>query len=161
MTYEHYQIGGRKMSSSKGLGASAKEISEILPPDILRFLIVRTPIQKAIDFDPKEEIVMKLYDDFDTCTKAYFQKIQSKIPKGKEGEVLLNLSRIFELSWISELPKTPLYIPRFRLIYSMIKANLDALPLIEKQKGSSLTYDEKKIFTQRVLFAKKYLKQYE
>jgi len=161
LTYEHYQIGGKKMSSSKGFGTSAKEVSEILPPDLLRFLIARTPIQKAIDFDPKEEIIMKLYDDFDICMNAYFDKIKNNIPGKKQGEVVLNLSRIFQLSSVSNLPKEPYYIPRFRQIYSAIKNNIDPYMIIEKQKGLSLTDNEKKILHQRVEFAKKNIKQFE
>jgi lysyl-tRNA synthetase class 1 len=159
LTYEHYQIGGRKMSSSKGLGASAKEMSGILPPNLLRFLIVRSPIQKAIEFDPKEETIIKLYDDYDICIRAYFNKIQNKIQKGKQGETTLNLARIFELSYISPLPKIPFYISRFRTIYSIIKTGLEPLPLMQKQKGSKLTVEEISLFKQRVMVAKKLMER--
>jgi lysyl-tRNA synthetase class 1 len=58
--------GGAKMSSSKGVGVSATDVSRTLPPEILKFLIVNTPYRKAIIFDPaNNESILKLFDDYD------------------------------------------------------------------------------------------------
>lgn len=63
--YEFFLIGGKKMSSSKGVGATAREMLEILPPEVLRYLILRTAPEKAINFDPEGEIIPQLFDDYD------------------------------------------------------------------------------------------------
>ena len=39
--YEFLNIGGRKMSTSKGRGAAAHTIAEVVPPEQLRFLFLR------------------------------------------------------------------------------------------------------------------------
>ncbi len=39
--YEFLNIGGRKMSTSKGRGARAHEMAEVLPPELVRFLFLR------------------------------------------------------------------------------------------------------------------------
>ena len=39
--YEFLNIGGKKMSTSKGHGAAAHKIVEVVPPDQLRFLFIR------------------------------------------------------------------------------------------------------------------------
>ncbi len=58
--------GGAKMSSSKGIGVSAVEISQTLPPEILKFLMVKTNYRQAIIFDPNNnESILKLFDDYD------------------------------------------------------------------------------------------------
>ncbi|MCX6816797.1 MAG: lysine--tRNA ligase [Candidatus Beckwithbacteria bacterium] len=58
--------GGAKMSSSKGVGVSAVEISQTLPPEILKFLMVKTNYRRAIIFDPaNNETILKLFDDYD------------------------------------------------------------------------------------------------
>jgi len=63
--------GGAKMSSSKGVGVSAAEISRTLPPEILKFLIVNTLYRKAIIFDPaNNESILKLFDDYDATQTA-------------------------------------------------------------------------------------------
>ncbi len=50
--YEFLNIGGRKMSTSKGRGAAAHEIAEVVPPEQLRLLFLRPRPQTAIEFDP-------------------------------------------------------------------------------------------------------------
>lgn len=63
--YEFFLVGGKKMSSSKGVGATAREMIEILPPEILRYLILRTPPERTINFDPEGETIPQLFDDYD------------------------------------------------------------------------------------------------
>ncbi|MCB1053622.1 MAG: lysine--tRNA ligase, partial [Acidobacteria bacterium] len=52
--YEFFLVGGAKMSSSKGLGASAREMCDFLPQDLLRFLMIRPKPQRPVNFEPDE-----------------------------------------------------------------------------------------------------------
>ncbi|EKD26265.1 MAG: lysyl-tRNA synthetase (class I), partial [uncultured bacterium] len=159
--YEWFTIGGKKMSSSKGIGSSAKEVSQILPPDLLRFLLVRTPIKTHLDFDPIGDTIPNLFDDYDRCMEAYFLKLESKVPEKKDGEVIMDFARIIELSEVKPLPKNRLYVPRFRTIVNLTKAKNDNLiAFFETQKKSMLTKDEKEILAERIKFAKIYLEKY-
>lgn len=65
LPYEFFLVGGSKMSSSKGIGASASEIAHLLPPQVLRFLLVRTPPRRALNFSPDLEFLARLYADYD------------------------------------------------------------------------------------------------
>lgn len=70
--YEFFLVGGKKMSSSKGLGFSAREMVEILPPEVLRFLMVKTRISQAINFDPYEPTTIpKLFDEYDKAREVF------------------------------------------------------------------------------------------
>lgn len=159
--YEWFTIGGKKMSSSKGIGSSAKEISQILPPELLRFLLVRTPIKTHLDFDPIGDTIPNLFDDYDRCMEAYFLKLENNLPKDKDGEVATDYARIIELSEVKPLPKTRLYIPRFRTIVNLLKTNkADLLNFFQIQKKSKLTPDEKIILEERIKYAKIYLEKY-
>ncbi|MBI2051562.1 lysine--tRNA ligase [Candidatus Roizmanbacteria bacterium] len=158
--YEFFIIGGRKMSSSKGVGASAKEVSEILPPDILRFLLVRTPIERTLDFDPYGDAILNLFDDYDRCMSAYFDKLEKKLPEGKQGEVLSDFARIIELSAVRPLPQARMFLPRFRTIVNLSKTKTHILKFFEEQKGSSLTSGEKEMLEERVVYTQVYLKEY-
>jgi len=95
LPYAFFLIGGRKMSSSKGRGSSASEMLEILPPELLRFLMVKTKISQQINFDPNGDTVPKLFDEYQKASDAYF---------GKKDD---DLARIFELSQIDEIRKPP------------------------------------------------------
>jgi lysyl-tRNA synthetase class 1 len=95
LAYEFFLIGGKKMSSSKGLGSSAEDMSKILPSQVLRFLMVKTKLNTAINFDPSADTIPNLFDDYQKAADAYFDK-------GDE-----DLARVFELSQVGEIQKPP------------------------------------------------------
>jgi len=160
--YEWFTVGGKKMSSSKGVGSSAKEVSEILPPQIFRFLFVRTPITTHIDFNPEKNTLFNLFDEYDRCLSAYFDKQEGKIPQGKQGEVIADFARIVELSKVSDLPKKRLYFPRFRTIYNLLLQKKDNLvAFFEGLKKGKLTKEEKTILEERIFYAKKLMEKEE
>jgi lysyl-tRNA synthetase class 1 len=64
--YEFILVNGTKMSSSKGIGSSAQEIAQLLPPELLRFLMLRTPPRTVINFSPNYETLTRLCRDYDT-----------------------------------------------------------------------------------------------
>lgn len=160
--YEWFTIGGKKMSSSKGIGSSAKEVSQILPSNIFRFMQVRTPIKTHLDFNPYGETIPRLFDDYDRCLEAYFLKLENKLPKGKAGEVASDFARIIELSQVKPLPKKRLFLPRFRTIANLLKSKKDDLKnFFEKQKNSKLNQEELEILEERIKYAKIYLEKYQ
>ena len=65
MPYEFLNIGGKKMSTSRGTGATAHAMAETLPPELLRFLFLRHKPRKAIEFDPEGDAIPGLFDEFD------------------------------------------------------------------------------------------------
>ncbi|MFA6532594.1 MAG: lysine--tRNA ligase [Patescibacteria group bacterium] len=160
--YEWFTIGGKKMSSSKGVGSSAKEVSQILPPDVFRFMQVRTPIKTHLDFNPFGDTIPNLFDDYDRCLNNYFLRLENKLPKDKAGEVAADYARIIELSEVKPLPKKRLYLPRFRTIANLLKTkNENLLTFFETQNKKGLTVEEKVILDERIKYAKIYLNKYE
>lgn len=93
--YEWFLVGGRKMSTSKGVGSSAGDMLEILPPELLRFLMVKTKINEAINFDPEGETIPKLFDEYYEYADHFFS--------GKKDDY----ARAFELSQLGEPEKPP------------------------------------------------------
>ncbi|MFA6017296.1 MAG: lysine--tRNA ligase [Patescibacteria group bacterium] len=159
--YEWFTIGGKKMSSSKGIGSSAKEVSQILPPDVFRFMQVRTPIKTHLDFNPFGDTIPNIFDDYDRCLNAYFLKLENNLPKDKAGEVAADYARIIELSEVNPLPKNRLYLPRFRTIANLMKAkNNNLVEFFETQKKTQLSNEEKTILEERIKYAKIYLEKY-
>lgn len=70
--YGFILIGGRKMSSSKGLGVTAREMADFLPPELLRFLMIRTKPKSQANFEPTEEALVKLFNEFDRAHQKSF-----------------------------------------------------------------------------------------
>lgn len=110
LPYEFFLVGGKKMSSSKGLGSSAADMLEILPPELLRFLMVRTKLNQAINFDPSGNTIPDLFDDYQEAANAYQEKSDE------------DLARIFELSQIDRSnPKIPPLGARFTNLTSWVQ----------------------------------------
>ncbi|OGY24963.1 MAG: lysine--tRNA ligase [Candidatus Woykebacteria bacterium RBG_16_43_9] len=152
--YEHFLLAGQKMSSSKGVGASAIEVSEILPAEILRFLMVRPRPTQHIDFNPEvEHTIPKLFDDFDIART-------SKDP---------DQQRIWKLSNVSTQSKN-YFVPRFsdlinlvqmpQLGYQRPEIGDQLLEKVEELKGSNLTDEDKLALEQRVKYGKIYLARF-
>lgn len=159
--YEWFTVGGKKMSTSKGIGTSAKEVTQILPPEVFRFFMVRTPMMTHLDFNPYGDTIANLFDDYDRCLNAYFMKLENKIPEGKPGEVQLNFARIIELSEVNPLPKKRLFVPRFRTVANLLKVKQENIHgFFETRKDSPLTTEEKQILDERITYAKIYLQKY-
>lgn len=156
--YEFFLYGGKKMSSSKGIGASSRDIHSILPPEIFRFLIIRSPIERTIEFDPTGDTIPNLFDEYDKCMNSYYDKLEQKIPEGKAGEVALDFARIIELSKVRRLSEKRVFLPRFRTILNIIRNKTDVLSMFEQQKGAPLNDYEKEILEERTIYAQEYLK---
>ncbi|MDY6964513.1 MAG: lysine--tRNA ligase [Halobacteriota archaeon] len=63
--FEHIHLKGKgKMSSSSGVTITISEMLEVLPPEALRYLIIRTKPEKHIDLDPGLPS-LNLMDEFD------------------------------------------------------------------------------------------------
>ena len=63
--YEFFLVSGTKMSSSKGIGTSARDMSNFLPPAVLRFLMIRTPPKRTVNFSTSHEYIVKLFNEYD------------------------------------------------------------------------------------------------
>jgi lysyl-tRNA synthetase class 1 len=93
--YEFFLLGGKKMSSSKGVGLTGEELLEVLTPQAARFLMIRTRPEQAVEFDPRSrDIIPRIYDDYQKGANAYSEKRDD------------DLARAFELSQIGEIEKT-------------------------------------------------------
>ena len=85
--YEFLNLGGKKMSSSKGVGAAAHTIAEVIPPEQLRFLFLRPRPNQAIEFDPDgTDAVPRLFDEFDKFAAATAgREVKGELPPGYEA----------------------------------------------------------------------------
>lgn len=152
LPYEFFLIGGKKMSSSKGLGLKGRDLTSLLPADVGRFLFTRTDYKQAIEFDPMGTMAIPdLFDEYDKCWQAYNY--------GSDE----NLSRAFELSQTSTLAESDpsLYLPRFRDIANFVQLpNISLLDRLAMDKGKPLTEMEKRIVEERVKYVAVWLDTY-
>ncbi|MBI3955709.1 lysine--tRNA ligase [Candidatus Gottesmanbacteria bacterium] len=152
LPYEFFLIGGKKMSSSKGLGLKARDITKLLPPEVGRFLFTRTDYRRAIEFDPVGTMAIPdLFDEYDRCWHAY--------NNGGNEE----LSHAFEYAQTGGIPtrQKGLFIPRFRDIANYTQLpNVDLWDKFEAMKGSQLNEEERDLVGDRLTYAYVWLSNY-
>lgn len=149
--YEFLLIGGKKMSSSKGLGLKAHDLTKILPPEVGRFLFIRADYREQINFDPVGTMAIPdLFDEYDRTWQAYID--------GSDE----TLARAFELSQIKQVPeKKKIFPPRFRDVANYMQLpNIDLKNKFEEEKGSALTQEELRLLEDRKKYANIWLQNY-
>ncbi|GAG57933.1 unnamed protein product, partial [marine sediment metagenome] len=139
--YEFFLVSGKKMATSKGVGVSASEIAQILPPELLRFLMVKTPAQRPIDFNPEGETIPRLYDFYDEAAEAG------------------NLSQVFKYSQVEE-PKKAYHMRFSKVAYLLQMPNVDLKEKAAEEKGAKLTPADLVDLEHRKKYAQKWLDSY-
>ncbi len=157
--YEFLNIGGKKMSTSKGRGAAAHSIAEVVPPEQLRFLFLRHRPNHAIDFDPDgTDQIPRLFDEFDRFAAA---------TAGREvkGELSPGYEATFRYSLLDPdadvATEAAVFRPAFGHLAMLIQIpGVDVIERVTAEKGSPLTDRERAILDERAGAARSWLDEY-
>ena len=157
--YEFLNIGGRKMSTSKGRGAAAHAIAEVVPAEQLRLLFLRPRPNQAIEFDPEgTDAIPRLFDEFDRLGDA---------TAGREvrGELPAGYASVFRYSLVDPAADVGAEAAAFRPAFAHLAMLLqvpgvDVVERVTDEKGSDLTEREQAILETRVQAARAWLEAY-
>lgn len=152
--YEFFVVGGKKMSSSKGAGSSSREVADLLPSHIARFLIAHKEPLRVIDFQPDGDTVPILFDTYDKYADNYFAGVED------------DFGKVFFLSHSDEeraelQKKKEVFRPRFSQIAFLVQ--MPHIPLEEevaKMAGRPLTDADKAELSMRAKYAKIWIDAY-
>jgi len=149
LMHEFFLLGGRKMASSKGIGAAAHEIVDAYPGELVRFLMLRTHPKRALEFDPAGMTLPKLYDEYDRCADAYLADPGS------------DFGRIWALSQLSAAPEPLAFRVRFALVADWLQIpSIDVRREGARRKKSPLTEREERDLARRVELARVWLERW-
>ena len=148
---EFFLVGGKKMSSSKGNAATASEMSELLPSQLLRLLLLKTPINRQIDFDPQGDAVPVLFDTYDKLAEKYWSGVED------------DDTQVFRFSHLpskrNNMPRR--FLPRFSQIAFFVQMpHMNVEEEVAKLKGEPLTADDIEELQMRVTYAQLWLENY-
>lgn len=141
--YEFFLVGGAKMSSSKGIGVSARNMADLLPPETLRYLMLKTLPNRPVNFEPTEKNITKVFNEMDrTHQIAYSDK-----PVAADAKTMWELCEV--------KPEGQYFDGNFQLVTTYAQLpHLDAKAEMAKRKGSELTDLEMRHLEQRIKSAK-------
>ncbi|MCA9363428.1 lysine--tRNA ligase [Candidatus Kaiserbacteria bacterium] len=148
---EFFLVGGKKMSSSKGNAATAKEMAHILPPHILRLLLLKTPINRQISFDPEGDAIPILFDDYDRLAEKYWSGVED------------DDTQLFKFIHLpderGEFPQR--FLPRFSQVAFLVQMpHMDIYEEVAKMKEGELTDLDIAELDMRAKYAKQWLREY-
>jgi lysyl-tRNA synthetase class 1 len=156
--YEFFLVGGRKMSSSRGVGMLASDLVEILRPELARFLLVRPHYRQQINFDPGGETVPNLYDEYDRAAAAYFKEVEAKTTA--EAELLRDHARTFSYASPQREPPRCFRMRFVKVAHLMQMPTVDVYREAAREKGASLTEADRAELHQRIEDARRWLQTY-
>ncbi len=155
--YEFLNIGGRKMSTSKGRGAAAHSMAALIPAELLRFLFLRHPPRRAIEFDPEGDTIPGLFDEFDRIAAAVAGRpVAGQLPADPE--------RIFRQSLLAAdadvAAEAARFRPPFRHLALLVQVpGVDVEERMAAEKGAPLDDAERAILAERVRIAQLWLEE--
>ena len=159
LVYEFLNVGGRKMSTSKGTGAAATEIAEVVPPEQLRLLFLRPRPNQAITFDPDgTDAIPRLFDESDRLAAA---------TAGREvrGELPPDAPRLFAASLVDPTADPAGVAAGYRMPFAHLAllVQVPGVAVAERaavEKGGALDPDEARLLAERVAAARAWLATY-
>ena len=137
--YEFFLVGGAKMSSSKGIGASARDMANLLPPELLRFLMIRTKPNSPVNFDVHEEGIVKLFNEYDRFHGRFYSGTATP-----DEDVIYRLARlesakghpceVMNFQWLSALIQMPHLDPIKEALRRLGRTSIEQLGDIERRQ---------------------------
>jgi lysyl-tRNA synthetase class 1 len=121
LAHEFFLLGGKKMATSKDIGAKATDLVAIYPPELTRFLMLRTHPKRHIEFDPAGLTLPRLMDEYDRCADDYLR------------DPTTDLAKVWRLSQVSPDPAPP---PAYRARFQTV-ANWLQIPSITPEKEAA------------------------
>lgn len=159
VAYEFLNIGGRRMSTSRGRGVPAHEIAAVMPPNELRMLFVRHRPNVAIDFNPDQtDAIPRQVDEFDRLAAA-------TAGRPVRGELPADAERIFAASLVDGAADVAVEAAAWRPAFAHL-ALLVQLPGVDvgeraaAEKGATLTERELVILAERSRAVRAWLDTY-
>jgi lysyl-tRNA synthetase class 1 len=143
--YEFFLIEGAKMSSSKGNASSAKAITDLLPPQVFRFLMLMKDPNQPIEFSPNGDTIPRLFDRYDEAARHYFSDEADKTHA--------DLDRLFFYSQLDLENIEERFLPRFsKLVFWHQMPHVNIEEMVEKEKGAPLTELDKAELKERLFY---------
>ena len=136
------------MSSSTGVVVSISDMLEVVPPEVLRYLIIRTKPEKHIQFDPGQPL-LTLVDEYERL-RAQFRENNPSLGAFQ--------SRVYELSRATGICQSEIPFKQMVTIYQVARGDFDQILKIVKRSGFSI--EDKECIKELTKNVSKWLKLY-
>lgn len=149
--YEFFLVGGKKMAASKGTGSSAREIADLMPPQIFRLALLGKNPKQAFNFDPSGDTLPVLFDLYDRLAKKYWDNVRDDDIRLFEAIHGMNEQKLLKKH----------FLPRFSHVAFLVQMpHMDLKEEIIKLKEGALTKGGERELEERSCYASHWLTNY-
>lgn len=149
--YEFFLSEGAKMSSSKGLGHAGRDIADLLQPEILRYMMIRTLPRRAINFSVTSQQLVKLHNNFD----SFLDQMHKPTVEDQDTVALYWMCQVSPESPIVRCPES------FQFLGTVVQLpHIDVRTAVKERRGRSLTAEEMACLARRETTVRIWLENY-
>ncbi|MGA3150010.1 MAG: lysine--tRNA ligase [Candidatus Saccharimonadales bacterium] len=147
--YDFVNLAGdsKKMSASKGTGLDAEGVVKVLPPEIVRFFMLRYPPSKRLYFDP-ENGVSQLIDDF--------AALLAKKDKTKDEQQLVDICNHGINPTVSTIPFSHLTAS----YQASLKDPVKTIDFLRRTEPDGISGPEQEIIKDQLIFIDQWLEKW-
>ena len=139
IVYEWINLKGvGAMKSSKGIVVPVREMVEVLPPEIVRYLIIRSKPERHIEFDPSA--ILDAIDEFEEAAR--------------------NKDRSAELSMVEDIEYSEVPFRHLVVVGQIANWELEKVLEILERTGYKIDEVTRKDVERRLVYARKWLEKY-
>lgn len=149
----HLKGDTKKMSSSKGNLYTPAQVLEVMPPEVLRYFVIKSRPEKQLDFD--------LYEGLYNLLEEY-SKVEEALERGQETEFAEALQFAKSLE-DSQAKRTVSGVPFNHLVFAYQAAQGDKEQVIEilmRTGFADLVKKERSIIARELKYVKSWLNKY-
>ena len=115
--FEWVGIGGRDMATSEGIVFLPKDWLTIAPPELFRYLMLKTGITRAYDIRP--ERIPDMVDEFDRFERSFYGLEESTEEQTERTQLL------YPLCLASDVPEN--YVPKVPFKFAVITSQMEGI----------------------------------
>ena len=102
---------GKKYSKSKGAGMGVSDLLKLVPPELLKYALLRPDIQENIDFNPSSFNLLRLFEEF---SEASLINVGSKVSRADRKKAIAFSLSTRKMRWRASFADVLLYYQLYR-----------------------------------------------
>jgi lysyl-tRNA synthetase class 1 len=92
--YGFFLFKGKKFSKSKGIGITAKQLLKLVPPEVVKYVLVEPDLQENKDFDPTGDKLIYIYNELEKIST-----LQQPANRAEKKKLMAFRLAVKKLNW--------------------------------------------------------------
>lgn len=103
-------LGGKKYSKSKGVGMGVSDLLSLLPPEVIKYMLVRPDLDENIDIVPSPQNFLRVISDFEATARLISQKAPvASLPRAARKKLVAFRLCTGKMRWSAQFTDVILY----------------------------------------------------